>query len=100
MEQVWSFGWLINRLLTQRPSVLALLGTWALAVPALLGLLGIPFTVGLTAGTGDLGDVLLSGIPGLLCSFCYVLLAARVTLLYFRASDNSANRTAVDDQAV
>ena len=86
MEQVWALGWLINRLLAQRPSAFALVGTWVLAVPAALGLLGIPFTVAIAAGTDVFGDVLLSGIPGFLCSLCYVLLAGRVTLSYFRHS--------------
>ena len=97
MEQVWSLGCLVNRLLYRRPSVFTLLGTWVLAVPALLGFLGIPFTIVITAGTDDFGDVLLSGIPGLLCSFCYVLLAGRVTLSYFR---HRGDPTAASDDAV
>jgi hypothetical protein len=84
MEQVWSWGWLISKLLSQRPSAFTLVGTWVLAVPALLGLLGIPFTVVGAAGTDDFGNVLVAGIPALLYSFCYVLLAGRVTLSYFR----------------
>lgn len=97
MEQVWALGWLINRLLTQRPSGLAVVGTWVLAAPAALGLLGISFTVAVARGTDVFGGVLLAGIPGFLCSACYVLLAGRVTFSYFRHGRAGAGAAANDD---
>ncbi len=104
LEQVWAFGWFINRLLSQRPTRLALVGTWVLAIPALAGLIGVATEVLYSPGTGGVRFVLesngqgytepvyepagllrmLFAIPWLLMAFCYIALPVRVTLHYCR----------------
>ncbi len=86
MEQVWAFGWFINRLLNQRPSTFVVVATWIMAVLSLAMLVGIPSTVIFTVASGDWLEVMFPGVVGFLGSACYLLLAVRVTRSYFRHS--------------
>lgn len=75
LESVWALGWLVNRLLEQRPRLSVVLGTWAFALPMVLLLLA----GGTSAFPGDL-----SGLVGAIPGACYLLLAVRVTVRFYR----------------
>ena len=51
LEQVWAFGWFINRLLSQRPTRLMVVGTWALGIPWIFAFMGpVIFSLGMPGG--------------------------------------------------
>ncbi len=84
LEQVWSFGWLINRLLERRPSALAVLGTWLISFPFLFSVL-----MYLTALRFDIGDngvlyTLIAAVPMTVLAVCYGMLVIRVTIAFYR----------------
>lgn len=83
MEQVWAFGWFVNRLLDQRPTAFTVVGVWCMALPWLVVFLTIPLSVAF-AVHGGVDDALLSGAVSLLVASCYLLLAVRVTLSWLR----------------
>ena len=83
MEQVWALGWLVSRLLSQPPSTFTVVGVWGLALPSLLIVMTVPFAIMVSMLNGDF-DGLLALVVALLAAFCYVILAARVTLTYLR----------------
>ena len=84
MEQVWAFGWFVNRLLSQPPSAFTVVGVWCMALPSLVVILTVPLSVAFAAPSGSVGSPLVSGVVALLVASCYLLLAARVTLSYLR----------------
>lgn len=75
LESVWAFGWLVARLLDQRPRRLVVVGTWVMALPATL----VVVTGGTAAFLGDL-----TGLAAMIPAACYLLLAVRVTVAYLR----------------
>ena len=83
MEQVWAFGWLVNQLLTRPPTTFTLVGTWAIAGPYLLALIGVPFTLGRTIGSITMTDLLVGSVS-LVFALGYGALAFRITLAYAR----------------
>ncbi len=86
LEHVWTYGWLINRLLSNpRPSTITLIGTWLISLPMLLVL--PPVLMGLLLNPMEqslLERVLVNG-PLLLIEVCFLLLVARVTIAYLRS---------------
>ena len=58
-------------------------GVWAVAFPYLLLVLTVPFAIVVSVLNGEFG-VWLTAASSLLMSFCYVILAARVTVTYLR----------------
>ena len=96
LEQVWAFGWFINRLLSQRPTLLTVVGTWALGIPWIVVSMGS--VVVLFAMPGGVRrfeyagfSELLFGLPSIIIATCHVLLMVRVTLRYCRAKPGGAH---------
>jgi len=92
LEQVWAFGWFINRLLSQRPTLLTVVGTWALGIPWIVALMGpVVVLFGMPRGVRrfEYSD-LLFGLPSIIIAICYVLLMVRVTLRYCRQKPGDA----------
>jgi len=83
MEQVWALGWLVNRLLSQRPTTFAVVGVWFLALPSLVMFMGLPIALALAVTNGSVGEAMI-GLISMVIAGCYVLLAVRVTLSYLR----------------
>jgi hypothetical protein len=84
LEQVWSFGWLINRLLERRPSAIAVLGTWLISLPFLVPVLPTIVALPLLAPSEYVIHTLIGAIPMAVFAMCYVILVVRVTLAYYR----------------
>lgn len=95
LEQVWAFGWFINRLLSQRPTLLTVVGTWALGIPWIVALMGpVVVLLGVAGGVRRYeiaGSDLLFGIPSFIIAVCYVVLMVRVTLRYCRSKPGGAH---------
>jgi len=92
LEQVWAFGWFINRLLSQRPTLLTVVGTWALGIPWIVVLMGpVVVLFGMPRGVRrfEYSD-LLFGLPSIIIAICYLLLMVRVTLRYCRQKPGDA----------
>ena len=83
MEQVWALGWLINRLLSRRPSAFVVVGVWFMAIPSLPVFLMVPMSIHFSVQSHSMWGGL-TGLVSLLVSGCYLLLAVRVTLSYLR----------------
>ncbi len=87
MEQVWAFGWFINRLLSGRPSLLAVIGTWVIGLHGVLALVGMVLAIVLPTRSGlptAHGFVFEGEALGVLISVLYMLLVVRVTYGYVR----------------
>jgi hypothetical protein len=100
LEQVWAFGWFVNRLLSTRPSRRVLVGTWVLALPALLSLAAIALSIvtisyALSPGTG-----LCYITPALIFDALYLVLVARVTRSYFRSRPTPSATSPTQGQAI
>ncbi len=91
MEQVWAFGWLVNRLLSQPPSAFTVAGVWGMALPSLVVLLAAPLSMTAAVNSGSVGSALIGSVS-LLVACCYLILAVRVTLSYLRLRPRSSRR--------
>jgi hypothetical protein len=83
LEQVWALGYLVNRLLSNRPTTFTLLGTWLIATPIILAL--APAAVGLALAPALSTIELFGAIPWLLIAGLHLLLTLRVTVAYCRS---------------
>jgi hypothetical protein len=83
LEQVWAFGWLVSRLLSQPPSTLTVIGVWSLALPSVLVVIMMPFAIMVSMLNSGSSSTIAPAF-GMLVGLCYVILAARVTLAYLR----------------
>ena len=84
LESVWAFGWLVNRLLTQRPTPFVVIGTWVISLPMLITLFAALLSGPM--GSGSIAANLTAGIPAVLIAGCYLLLAVRVSVAFVRGS--------------
>ncbi len=94
MEQVWAFGWFINRLLSGRPSLLAVIGTWAIGLPGVLAVVGMVLAIVISPRSvvSTAGDLAFAGqAPAILVAVLYALLVVRVTYGYFRQDGAHTN---------
>ena len=89
LEHVWAFGWFINRLLSTRPSRLALIGTWLIGFPSVLVVLTLLTAIVLRPSV-ELAAVLVSGAPWILVVVSFTLLVMRVTYAYFQRDDSAS----------
>jgi hypothetical protein len=90
LEQVWAFGWFINRLLSGRPSRLALIGSWAIALPSLLSMAALVLSIVAEPSILSSGSGLGYLSPTLLFQILYLMLVVRVTHAYFHFRGSSA----------
>jgi hypothetical protein len=100
LEQVWAFGWFVNRLLSTRPSRWVLIGTWALALPALLSLAAIALSIVTVSYALSPGTGLCYFTPALLLDVLYLVLVARVTRSYFRSTATPSATLPTQGQAI
>jgi hypothetical protein len=89
LEQVWSFGWLINRLLERPPSAIAVLGTWLISIPFLLPVIPVLVFLPVVTPVDELPRTLIGVIPTALVAVCYGLLVVRVTWAYYRGKPDA-----------
>ncbi len=89
-EQVWSFGWLVNRLLERRPSAIAVPGTWLISFPFVLPALAALMALALLTPAEDLIYTLIAAIPTMLFATCCAILAVRVTRAYYRGHPDAS----------
>lgn len=93
LESVWAFGWLVNRLLTQRPTPFVVIGTWVIALPILITF--IPAMLSTSMGSGSIAADLIASIPAVLIAGCYLLLAVRVSVAFVRGSGRATDEADV-----
>jgi hypothetical protein len=90
MEQVWSFGWLINRLLERPPTAMTVLGTWLVSFPFVLPAIPMLLLVPFLTPLDELPHMLIGFIPTAIVAVCYAVLVVRVTVAYYRGKPSIA----------
>ncbi len=90
LEQVWAFGWLINRLLERRPSAMTVLGTWLISFPFLIPAIPILVLLPLLTPVEDLPHMLIGVIPTAIFATCHAILVVRVTWAYYRGEPDAS----------
>ena len=93
LESVWAFGWLVNRLLTQRPTPFVVIGTWVIALPVLI--MGPPAFLSLFMASGSIAANVGASIPVVLIAGCHLLLAVRVSVAFVRGSGRAQDEADV-----
>ncbi len=92
LEQVWAFGWFINKLLSGRPSLLALIGTWLIGLPGVLLLVGTVLAIVISPRSTVSSALVFAGqAPAILVAVLYALLVVRVTYGYLRQDGAHTN---------
>jgi hypothetical protein len=79
LEQVWSFGWFINRLLERPPTAMTVLGTWLIAFPLVLPAIPMLVLMPLLTPPDELPHMLIGVIPTAVLALCYGILVVRVS---------------------